>query len=76
MDAIVVKVKDTDGSPLDADIEIRVGSHRKKYDDLTVGQRVRGRGISGRSYELVILAIEDDQQTVHFAIEVVPPVRR
>lgn len=76
VDAIVVKVKDTDGSPLDADIEIRVGSHRKKYDDLTVGQRVRGRGISGRSYELVILAIEDDQQTVHFAIEVVPPVRR
>lgn len=69
VDGIVVKVLDTDGKPLDADIEIRVGKRKKEYSDKPVGTRIGGYGESGRAYVVVILRIEDDTETVHFAVE-------
>jgi tetratricopeptide (TPR) repeat protein len=71
VDGIVVKVEDTDGDPLDADLEIRVGSYVNRYSDQPVGARITGRGQSGTTYRVVILAIDDDEETVHFAIEIV-----
>ncbi len=76
IDGIIVKVKDTDEDPLDADLEIRVGSFKTRYKDQPVGARITGRGESGRRYQVVILAIEDDEETVHFAIEAMGVNRR
>lgn len=72
VDGIIVKVLDTDEDPLDADLEIRVGNAKKKYDDKPVGSRIGGYGQSGRAYVIVILRIEDKTETVHFAVETVP----
>ncbi len=69
VDGIVVKLLDTDKDPLDADIEIRVGTRSKKYDDRPEGSRIGGYGESGSPYVVVILKIEDETETVHFAVE-------
>jgi hypothetical protein len=69
IDGIVVKVKDTDEDPLDADMEIRVGDNERRYEDQKVGARIRGRGLSGRSYVVLILKIHDDTETVYFSVE-------
>jgi hypothetical protein len=68
-DGIGVKVRDTDGKPLDADLEIVVGRFRLEPDDLPVGGVVRVKGASGRNYKLTILAIQDAKETVRFALE-------
>jgi len=69
VDGIRVKVSDTDKKPLDADLEIRVGSARLKRKNQRVGARIHVRGVSGRAYQVLILAIEDKDETVHFAVE-------
>jgi len=71
VDDIVVKLKDTDNEPLDADIEIRVGKNAKEYKDKAVGARIGGFGQSGRRYVIVIVEIIDDTETVRFAVETV-----
>ena len=68
IDGIVVKVKDTDANPLDADIEIRVGDDEVECEDLCVGTRVSAPGLSGRSYYIEITGIDDETETVHFAV--------
>ena len=68
-DGITVKVSDTDKRPLDADLEIRVGSRRRKYKDLRVGAKIPVRGLGGGRYEIIILAIEDPTETVRFALD-------
>ncbi|HPD30638.1 MAG TPA: tetratricopeptide repeat protein [Phycisphaerae bacterium] len=74
VDGIVVKLLDTDADPLDADIEIRVGKRSKKYEDKPQGARIGGYGESGRAYVVVILKIDDETETVHFAVERVDTV--
>jgi hypothetical protein len=69
VDDIVVKLKDTDGKPLDADLEIRVGKNAKEYDDKPTGARIGGFGRSGRRYVIVVLEIIDKTETVRFAVE-------
>lgn len=71
VDGIVVKVRDTDKDPLDADLEIRVGKARKEYNDKRVGARIGGYGESGRPYVIVITRIDDETETVHFSVETV-----
>ncbi|HSW44597.1 MAG TPA: hypothetical protein VLM89_03395 [Phycisphaerae bacterium] len=72
VDGITFTVRDTDADPLDADIEIRVGSYRGKFDDLRVGTRLRIRGTSGQDYHITILGIEDANETVRFSLERLP----
>jgi len=68
IDGLVVKVRDTDPGP-DADLDAYLGRNRiGRGKDLKVGQCFRVRGRSGRSYEIVILAIIDSTETVRFAI--------
>jgi hypothetical protein len=69
LDGIVVKVKDTSDRPPRADVEIRVEKTQKRYDNLRVGMRINGRGISRAPYRVVILAINPDTETVAFSIE-------
>ena len=69
VDGIIVKVLDTDEDPLDADMEIRVGDTKTKYEDRPVGSRLGGWGLSRKAYAVVITRIDDDQETVHFAVE-------
>jgi len=69
VDGIKVRVKDTDEDPLDADFDIVAGKFRVKPDDVPVGGRVKIRGISGRSYVLKIVWIEDHDETVHFVLD-------
>jgi hypothetical protein len=68
LDGIIVKVRDTDEDPLDADMEIRVGHTEKEYDDLPTGAKIEGRGLSGRHYQLIIERIYDEEETVHFVL--------
>ncbi len=73
IDGIVVKLKNTSKNPLRADLEVRVGKLKKKYDDLRIGARIRGRGQSRQQYDLVILSINDATETVGFALDPLPP---
>ena len=68
VDGIVLKIKDTDGYPLDVDIELSVLGHREKFEDLPIGSRVEVYGPSGQLYHVDILAIDDDTETLQFAI--------
>jgi len=74
LDGIVVKVKDADSKPLDADLEIRVGGIKIKKKDLPVGAGVTIRLNSGRTYRLVVLAIDGKEETVHFSLEQVDSI--
>lgn len=68
IDGIVVKVEDTDRTPLDADMQIHVGSARWEYEDLPVGTVIQVAGLSGRGYRIQLTAIEDHTETVWFAM--------
>jgi len=72
-DGITVKVDDTDEDPLDADLEIRVGSRRQKYKNLRVGAKIPVRGLTGGRYDIILLAIEDRNETVRFALDRIQP---
>ncbi len=69
IDQIEVRLRDTDHDPVDADIEVNVGKASTDHDDLRVGARVRGRGMSRRSYYIIILDINPDTETIRFMIE-------
>lgn len=69
MDGILVRLRDTDGDPVDADFEITAGSFRVKPDDVPAGGKIAIRGASGRKYIMTITWIDDDQETVHFSID-------
>lgn len=69
MDGILIKLRDTDGDPVDADFEIVAGKFKVKPDDVPPGGKIEIRGISGRTYVMTVVWIDDDQETVHFSID-------
>lgn len=69
LDGISIKLKDTDGDPVDADFEIIAGKFKVKPSDVPAGAKVQLRGASGRVYVLNVIWIDDDQETVHFAVD-------
>ena len=68
VDGIMLKIEDTDGNPLDVDIELDILGHEYDFEDLPIGSRVDVYGQSGQLYHLDILAIDDDTETLRFAI--------
>ncbi len=75
VDGVTVRLRDTDHDPLDADIEIRIGTTRIRRDDVRIGQGVTFRVAEGRTYRLVVLSILDDRETMSFGIQRVPDAR-
>lgn len=69
MDGLVVRLRDTDSDPLDADLEIVAGKFKVSPNDVPVGGVVKIQGISQRKYKLTILWIDHDRDTVKFAID-------
>lgn len=68
MDGLYVKVLDTDPGP-DADMAVYRGRHRiREKKNMTVGQRLTVQGHSGRRYDVIMLSIIDQTETVRFAI--------
>ncbi|GAF83587.1 unnamed protein product, partial [marine sediment metagenome] len=64
-DGLAVKVKDTDPDPLDADIEVYRGNRRiGKFKDLPVDSVLAVAGRSGKRYEIVLMRIYDDSETI------------
>ncbi len=72
VDGVRVRLRDTDADPLDADIDIFIGTTRIRRDDVRIGQGVTFRVAAGRTYRLVILSILDDRETISFGIQRVP----
>ncbi len=69
VDDIHVKLKDTDGDPEDADLDVYLGSKRvKKARDLRAGQGIPVRGRSGKVYDLVVIAIIDRTESVRVGV--------
>lgn len=68
VDGIVIKVEDTDGHPLDADMQIRVGGARWEYEDLPIGTVIQVVGLSGRHHQIQLTTIEDRTETVGFTV--------
>jgi len=68
IDGIMLKIEDTDRCPLDVDIELSVLGNEYEFEDLPVGSSVELTGQSGQRYQLHILAIDDDSETLRFAI--------
>lgn len=75
IDGIVVKLEDTDADPLNADVTIRVGRYELTRKHIRIGVPVYGRGVSGRSYRLVIEGIAPRSETIRFLVEPVSPTR-
>jgi len=73
-DGISVEVRDTDRSPLDADLRIAVGTYSGKFKGLHVGTRLRIRGASGQEYRLTVIGIDDQTETVHLSVDRLPSV--
>ncbi len=69
VDGIVVKLKDIDGPPLVADVDVTVGRITTRQNDLPIGTRMLIRGISGRRYELVVQALERKSETMWFTMQ-------
>lgn len=68
-DGLSIKVKDTDPSPLDADLELYLSNKRiGKFADLRIGSVLTVLGRSGRPYELILMHIEDDTETVKIGL--------
>jgi len=62
---LAVKVKDTDKSPLDADMEVYLGRKRiGRYKDLPEETVIEVLDESGRPLEIVIISIYDPDETV------------
>ena len=68
VDGIVLKIEDSDRRPLDVDIDLRVGCRKYEFEDLPIGSRVDIHGRSGQLYHVDILDIDDDTETLRFAI--------
>ena len=68
-DGLSIKVKDTDPDPLDADLEVYLSNRRiGKFANLRIDSVVTVAGRSGRAYELVLMHIEDDTETVKIGL--------
>jgi hypothetical protein len=68
-DGLSIKVKDTDPDPLDADLEVYLSNRRiGKFSNLRIGSVLIATGRSGRDYELMLLHIEDDTETVKIGL--------
>lgn len=68
-DGIFVRVKDTDFFPLDADMELYLGSRRvAKLTNLRTGSVVTVLGKSGEAYELVLMYIDGGPETVKIGL--------
>jgi len=77
-DGLVVKVKDTDERPLDADIEIYLGPKRKRIarlKDLPENSVIAVIGRSHRRYEIVLMNIYDATETVTVALRAKKPTK-
>lgn len=68
-DGILVKLKDIDGPPLVADVEVTVGRITTRQNDLPIGTRMLIRGVSGRRYELVVQALDRKSETMWFTMQ-------
>jgi hypothetical protein len=68
VDGIVLKIKDTDRCPLDVDINLYVDCRKYEFEDLPIGARVEVQGRSGQLYHVDILDIDDETETLRFAI--------
>jgi len=68
VDGIVLEIEDSDRRPLDVDIDLRVGCREYEFEDLPIGSRVDIHGRSGQLYHVDILDIDDDTETLRFAI--------
>jgi hypothetical protein len=69
VDGITIKLSGTHTKPPRADIEVRVGKLKRDYKDLRVGTRINGRGISRAQYQLVILSVDSERETVSFSLD-------
>jgi tetratricopeptide (TPR) repeat protein len=69
VDGIRIKVKDTDESPLDADLEIKVRGREFDRYDVREDQAITIRGDSRALYRLIVIRIEDEDETVYYGIE-------
>jgi len=68
-DGLSIKVKDTDPDPLDADLEVYLSNRRiGKFANLPIGSVLTAAGRSGRVYEMVLMHIEDDTETVKIGL--------
>lgn len=73
IDGIVVKLEDTDSSPAEADLTIRVGRYKLKRSHVRTGEAIYGRGLSGRTYRIVLEQIRPKSESVVFIVEAVVP---
>lgn len=64
-DRLAIKVKDTDGDPLDADMEIYLDGRRAaKLKDLPEDAVIRLEGVFPEPVEIVVIDIYDREETV------------
>jgi hypothetical protein len=71
-DDIRVRVLDTDSDP-DADVAVYLGRHQvRKIRNWRIGKSVRVTGQSGRIYEIVVLDIVHETETVKFGFRKAP----
>jgi hypothetical protein len=64
-DGLVVKLRDTDPRPLDADLEIELGGHRiGVFEDVPPRTVIRVYDINGHQCEIVLYGIYDPDETV------------
>ena len=68
VDGIVLEIEDSDGRPLDVDIDLHVGCREYEFEDLRIGSSVDVQGRSGQLYRVDILDIDDETETLRFAI--------
>jgi hypothetical protein len=68
MDGVTVELKDTDDDPC-ADFDLLFGKNRfAKAREVSPNQSVTFSGASGRRFRLIVLAVNDDSETVRFGI--------
>jgi hypothetical protein len=68
-----VTVEATHGDPLDAELELRIGTVRMRRRDQPVDARIPVHGESGRRYDLIITAIDHQAETVCFDLYAIDP---
>jgi len=69
-DGLAIKVKDTDGKPLDADMELYLGKKCiAKFKDLPEDTIIAAIGRSTRRYHIVLMDIYDPTETVTVGIK-------
>lgn len=68
LDGLVIELRDTDDDPK-ADLSVHLGARRiAKLNGLRIGEPRTVAGRSGRVYEIVVLTIVDNRQTVRVGI--------